>query len=38
MRTENLKPNKRGVCSEILKIDHPSNIVSPHLLSKLSLT
>ncbi len=31
-------PNKREVFSEIPKIDHPSDIFSPHLLSKLSLT
>jgi hypothetical protein len=32
IRTENLKPNERVVFSEILKIDHPLDIVSPHLL------
>jgi hypothetical protein len=34
IRTEYLKPNKRVVLSEILKIDHPSDIASPHLLYK----
>jgi hypothetical protein len=32
IRTENLKPNERVVFSEIHKINHPSDIVSPHLL------
>ncbi len=38
IRTENLKPNERVVFSKIFKIDYLLDIVSPHLLYKLSLT